>query len=91
MFRLWAKIWKDNRMLKDTVICDGSDLRRTQKVFAALEQATVTFDLARPIWLDKTVREFQNHNRARFYQDNFIETIEFDYLEIEIIEEDDFY
>ena len=91
MFRLWAKIWKDNRMLKDTVICDESDLRRTQKVFAALEQATVTFDLSRPIWLDKTVREFQNHNRARFYQDNFIEAIEFDYLEIEIIEEDDFY
>lgn len=91
MFRLWAKIWKDNRMLKDTVIRDESNLRRTQKVFAALEQATVTFDLARPIWLDKTVKEFQQHNRARFYQDNFIETIEFDYLEIEIIEEDDFY
>lgn len=91
MFRLWAKIWKDNRMLNDTVICDESNLRRTQKVFAALDRAVVAFDLSRPIWLDKTVKEFQTHNRARFYQDNFIETIEFDYLEIEIIEEDDFY
>ena len=24
MFRLWAKIFKDNRMLKDTVICDAT-------------------------------------------------------------------
>ncbi len=91
MFRLWAKIWKDNRMLNDTVICDDSNLRRTQKVFAALEQATLTFDLGKPIWLDKTVKEFQQHNRARFYQDNFIEEIEFDYMEIQVIEEDDFY
>ena len=91
MFRLWAKVWKDNRLLQDTVICDESNLRRTQKVFAALDEVTRSFDLSRPIWLDKTVKEFQNHNRARFYQDNFVEAIEFDYLEIEVIEEDDFY
>lgn len=91
MFRLWAKVWKDNRLLQDTVICDESSLRRTQKVFAALDEVTRSFDLSRPIWLDKTVKELQNHNRARFYQDNFVETIEFDYLEIEVIEEDDFY
>ena len=24
MFRLWGKIWKDNHMIKDTVICDDS-------------------------------------------------------------------
>ncbi len=91
MFRLWAKIWKDNRMMMDTVICDDSDRRRTQKVFEALEQAAVTFDLGKPIWLDKTIREFQMHSRTRFYQDNFIETIDFDYMEIHVIEEDDFY
>ena len=91
MFRLWAKIWKDNRMMKDTVVCDESDLRRTQKVFAAIEQVAEEFDLSRPIWLEKNIKEFQNHNRARFYQDNFAETIEFDYLEVQVIEEDDFY
>ena len=25
MFRLWGKIWKDNHLLKDTVICDDSE------------------------------------------------------------------
>ncbi len=25
MFRLWGKEFKDNRMLRDTVICDDSD------------------------------------------------------------------
>ncbi len=91
MFRLWAKVWKDNRMLRDTVICDDSDKRRTQKVFEALDQISAEFDLAKPIWLDKTIKEFQMHSRTRFYQDNFMEEIDFDYLEIQVIEEDDFY
>lgn len=32
MFRLWAKEFKDNRMLRDTVICDDSDETRTHKI-----------------------------------------------------------
>ena len=31
MFRLWGKIWKHNRLVKDTVICDDSDDTRTHK------------------------------------------------------------
>ena len=38
MFRLWAKEFKDNRMLRDTVICDDSDETRTHKIFNALEE-----------------------------------------------------
>ena len=33
-------------------------------------------------------KEFKRHAKTRFYQDNFIEEIEFDYLEIHVIEED---
>lgn len=88
MFRLWAKIFKDNHMLQDTVIEDASDDTRTHKIFRALEEACYQFDLGKPIWLDVTVSDFSRHAKARFYQDNFVESIEFDYLEIQIIEED---
>lgn len=88
MFRLWAKEFKDNRMLKDTVICDETDDTRTHKVFHALEKICYEFDLSSPIWLDNAVSEFQRHSRARFYQDSFIDSISFDYLEIQVIEED---
>ena len=88
MFRLWSKIYKDNRMLKDTVIKDDSDDTRTHKIFRALDQTCYEFDLARPIWLDATIKEFKKHDKARFTQDNFVESIDFDYLEIHVIEED---
>ena len=88
MFRLWAREFKDNRMLKDTCIEDSREDTRTHKVFRALEEVCYEFDLGKPIWLDKTITEFKRHSKARFTQDNFIETIDFDYLEIQIIEED---
>lgn len=89
MFRLWAKIFKNNRMVKDTVICDSGSDTRTHKVFHALDEVCSQFDLGRPLWLDASVREFQKHAKARFYIDSFIEQIDFDYLEIQMLEEDD--
>lgn len=88
MFRMWCKIWKDNRMLRDTVIERPEADTRTHKVFHALEECCMQFDLGQPIWLDAVVAEFQRHAKARFSSDSFIEPIAFDYLEIQIIEED---
>ena len=88
MFRLWAKIFKDNRMLKDTVICDDSDDTRTHKVFHALDEICYQFDLGKPIWLDVTVLYFKKHCKARFTPENFVEQIEIDFLKIQEIEED---
>ena len=88
MFRLWAKIFKDNHLLQDTVICNDSRDTRTHKVFDAIDQICYEFVLGKPIWLDSTIAEFKRHAKARFTQDNFMESIDFDYLEIHIIEED---
>lgn len=88
MFRLWAKIFKNNHMLKDIVICDDSIDTRTHKVFHAIDEICYQFDLSKPIWLDATIMDFKRHNKTRFSQDNFIDAIDFDYLEIHVIEED---
>jgi len=88
MFRLWGKIYKENRLVKDTVFCEESNDTRTHKIFRGLEQICYEFDLGKPIWLDATVAEFKRHSKARFYQDSFIEQLDFDYLEIQVIEED---
>ena len=51
MFRMWGKIFHENHMLKDTVICIDSDLNRTRKVYQALEEICYEFDLSKPLWL----------------------------------------
>ncbi len=88
MFRMWGKMIKDTRLIKDTVICISDySLSRTSMVFQALEDICYQFDLGKPMWLEATIQEFKRHSKVRFTQDNFIEHIEFDFLEIQVIEE----
>lgn len=86
--RIWIKLWKDGHMIQDTVETDDSDDTRTHKVFRMLDEACRRFDLGRPIWLDKNISEFKRHAKTKFYQDSFIEQIEFDHMEFQVLEED---
>ena len=88
MFRLWARTFQNNLMLNDTVICDDREETRTHKVFDTLQEVCMQFDLGKPIWLDSNINDFRRHAKTRFHQDSFVEEIDFDYLEIQVIEED---
>ncbi|MBO4890098.1 MAG: hypothetical protein J5574_03805 [Lachnospiraceae bacterium] len=86
--RFWAKTFKDNRMITDTVIEDTGVDTRTHKVFAALESISYRFDIPRPIWLDSNIADFKRYSKVRFYGDSFIEEVPFDYLEFSVLNED---
>ena len=59
MFRLWAKMWKENRLLRDMTVEDDSGANRTKKVFDAVEKVCVAWDLPKPIWLQANIRDFR--------------------------------
>ncbi len=87
--RIWGRIIKDNRLIKDHVYENYDiDLRRTQKVYAALDEFCNIFDLAVPIWLESNQKDFLCHSRTRFTADSFMEPIDFDFLDFYVIEED---
>lgn len=88
MFRVWGKIFKDNRLVRDITVSDDAEDTRTHKVFHALDEICYAFDLSKPIWLDSNIREFRRHAKTRFFTDSFVDDIDFDYLEFHIIEED---
>lgn len=75
-------------MLRDIVVCnDDPQLNRTRKIYAAIDEICYEFDLSKPIWLNTTIEDFKRHDKTRFSSDNFVDQIEFDYLEIQVIEE----
>lgn len=86
--RIWIKVFDDTHMLNSETIEDESNDTRTHKIFNAIEEACNRLDLGKPIWLDSNVEEFKRMAKTRFYQDNFVEEIEFDYMEIHVLEED---
>ena len=86
MFRIWGRMIKDNRLIKDITVTREDDTR-THRVFGAIDQICHEWNLGRPIWLDSNVAEFKKHAKTRFGKDSFIEEIDFDYLEIRVLEE----
>ena len=86
--RIWFKIFDNTHLIQDETIENNDNDTRTHKVFDALAEACNRFDLSQPIWLESNVAEFQKRARTRFTKDNFVEEIEFDYLEMHVLEED---
>ena len=86
--RILAKIVESRRIVRETVIEDHTGSSRTEKVLKSLEAACFEFDLAVPMWLDANIREFQRSARVRFTQDSFVEPVDFQYLELQVLDED---
>ena len=86
--RFWAKIWKNNHLKRDHTLEISGGESRTIKIFHALEECCAALNLPVPIWLGNNVKDFQRIAKTRFRQDSFIEEIDFDYLEFQVIEED---
>ncbi|QUI20980.1 hypothetical protein HZI73_01120 [Vallitalea pronyensis] len=89
MFRLWGKLYKHNKIIRDTVInMDESNQTKDQLTEICLDKICETFDLQHPMWLNDNHKDYPAYGRTAFKQDHFIEQIDFDYLEIEIIEDE---
>ena len=88
MFRLWGKLVKGSKTLRDTVIEDSSSDTRTHKILNGLTEICYQFDLSVPIWLDSNIADFKHRKKTRFTSDNFIVSMELDFLELSVLEED---
>ena len=86
--KIWFRMVKDARILQSETILDESKESRTHKIFGAIDQICYQWDLGKPIWLEANIKEFQRRARTRFSKDHFVEEIELDYLEMEVLEED---
>ena len=65
MFRLWAKIIFSGKIVKNmTIENSDSSLNRTKKIFNAIDEVCYTYDLSKPLWLDKNINEFKKNFSA---------------------------
>ena len=82
MSRLWIRLIKNHRIdRQETVPCAWGEERD------ALVEACHTMDVPAPIWLNKHDNEFEQFRRTAFTGDHFIESINFDRMEIEFLDD----
>ena len=80
---LWLRTIKHHRMDKQHVEPCTRDNPEM-----ALEAACRQLDISRPIWLDKHTREWEEFGQTRLLPDDFLESVDFQRLEMEFIDPD---
>ena len=84
MTRLWLRVIKEHRIaMQAEAECEWS------KVKDVLVELCKQTDLPCPLWLNKQENEFKRFRRTSFLPEHFIESVEFDKLEIEYIDDTD--
>jgi hypothetical protein len=76
--RYWAKI-KTEDVIREHTTVEAPDFA------AALIAICNAFDLSKPIVCEKHKAEMNNFSRTVFYPDDFVDAVNFDTLDIEII------
>lgn len=82
MVRIWAKVMKDDAIVKSTVYEREREFE-VDDFFEYLTDICHTLDLATPILLAKHVYYFVAFNTTKFIGEDFTEEINFDSLVIE--------
>jgi len=89
MYRLWGKIIKKNAIIESYVsIIDNPNIDDAEKLKLALSDICLHFDIQMPIWFQDNQIDILKYSKTNFKQDHFMESINYDYLEIDIIEVD---
>ena len=85
--KVWAKVLNQHRITEQAVREFPARPSDAQGWGKALTELVKPLDLACPVLLAKHVQELSRFNRTWFSQADFIESVSFDRLEIEIFPE----
>ncbi len=87
MYKLWAKKIKHNKIISSITVKNDEDISFSEKRDKCIKEICQKFDLSVPLWLDKHRIEFSEFKYVTFYEDDFMDDIDFDKLEIELIDD----
>ena len=84
MSRLWVRLVARHRIAaQQTAQCSWGDQEE------ALREICRDLDVPVPLWLRKNEKEFEDFRRTAFTADNFMESVRFDRMEIEFLDDED--
>ncbi len=81
--KIWAKIIQGERITQSTLY-QVQGVFDLSKLTHYLTDICLSFDIPRPIILNKHYRQFNNFNYTFFKPDDFVESVDFDKFIIEI-------
>ena len=78
--RLWIRLMKGHKCLRDAVLPSGREDPRE-----ALQQALPELDVSQPLWLPIHQADWAEYALTRFLPEHFVDSVPFDRMEISYI------
>ncbi|HAQ39484.1 MAG TPA: hypothetical protein DCM73_00660 [Clostridiales bacterium] len=87
MYKLWARKINKNHMTGSIVVKNKEDISLSEKRDKCLKEICQRLDISVPVWLKKHDLEFSQFKYVTFYPQDFVDEVDFDKLEVELIED----
>lgn len=82
MVKLWIKVMKDDKIVKDIVVERDEKFEYSQ--FAEyLSEGFYPLDISNPVVIKNHILNFAKYNVARFVPSDFLEPVDFDFVWVE--------
>ena len=83
MLKIWGKTLKKNKIISSHTV-EYDVIFSEDAVMDGINEICVEFDIPRPIVLNKHLKDIGEFLIVRFLPDDFIESVNFDKMEVEI-------
>ncbi len=87
MYRLWAKAIKNNKIINSVDVGNNENITQEQKLKKCLSEIFYKLDISAPVWIQKHDKEFSEFKKIIFFKDDFVDEVNFDKLEIDLIDD----
>ena len=82
MIRIWAKVLKNNKIIKQTIY-ERLGTMDYSEFYTYLSEICQTLDLPTPVLIKTHLFNYAKYNSVKFIQDDFVESLDFDKLVLE--------
>ena len=86
MIKIWAKIYRDKKMVRDLVYRNADEKFNPANLFSYLTEICEEFDIPVPMLVSTHIENFRRFNNVRITRAHFVESIDFDVLQLESFE-----
>ena len=78
MIKIWGKVMKNNKIIKDAVVTSDLDASYQENLKACIIELCEKFDISKPYWLPTNLEEYNKRHKTTFNLHNFMDEIDFD-------------
>ncbi|MBC2582327.1 hypothetical protein [Clostridium sp. DJ247] len=78
MLKIWGRVIKNNKTIKDEVVTSDIEGTYQDNLKACITELCNIFDIPKPYWLPANLEEYNKRNKTIFNEHNFVEELDFD-------------